>query len=235
MKDQTRLRRSGCLAGAGLPGCRGGDGVSSGKGGHRLVLDHRPRRAGLSFVRHEAHQVLASSIGHIEDDHAPRLVGPDAGEVGLLIRNPAGLRTPARKDADALPVVAPAGGGLVDAAVPSDLVAAPVFDDAGLLVKDAVRGDRPGIGIARHGDFHVEKAAGDHPGQQFQGLGRGPSPAGRGGDSSDAVRPGHAAALPLRSPRSPAPPECSRRQAACGPRFGPAPRCLAPPASAPRR
>ena len=121
--------------------------------------------------RHEPHQVLVHGIGHVKHDHALRLVGPDACEVGLLIHNTLGFQPPARIDVDALPVVPPAGRRLIEAAVPGDLVTTPVLDHAGFLVKDAVRRDGFPVRIARDGHLHIEKPPCDHPGQQFQRIG----------------------------------------------------------------
>ena len=103
-----------------------------------------------------------------------RLVCPQAIEVRLFAGHPLGLRsfTPALEDADALPVLAPARRGLVEAAGPGDPVADPVFDHPRLLVEDAVCGDGPSVGVAGHGDLHFEVAARNHPGEQFQGVGR---------------------------------------------------------------
>ena len=75
-------------------------------------------------------------------------------------------------DADALPVAPPAGRRLVEAARPGDPVAGPVLDDAGLLVEEGAVGRRPAARVAGHGDLHVEMAAGDHPREQLQGVGR---------------------------------------------------------------
>ena len=133
-----------------------------------------PLKAGRRIVvRHEAHEVPAGRVGHVEHDHPLRPVRPDACEVALLLGDPVRLRTPARVDVDALPVVPPAGGGLVEAAVPGEPVAGPVRDDARLLVEDAVGRDRSSVGSAGHGDLHLQMAVRDHPGEQFQRFGRG--------------------------------------------------------------
>ena len=81
------------------------------------------------------------------------------------------LGTPARVDADALPVAPPAGRRLVEAARPGDPVAGAVFDDAGLLVEDGAVVDRLATGVAGDRDLHVEMAAADHPREQLQGIG----------------------------------------------------------------
>ena len=184
---------------------------------------------GFVARRHEAHQIPPCSIGHIEDNHALRLVGPDAREVGLLVGDPPGFRPPARIDADALPVVPPAGGGLVEAAGPGDPVAAAIFDDAGLLVKDAVGRDRLAVRAAGNGDLHVEKAPRPPSRPAVPARRRMPGPAAPGAGSPDAVRRGREAARPSRWPRSRAAPGCSRRPASCARRCAPALRCRAPP------
>ena len=66
----------------------------------------------------------------------------------------------------------PTGGGLVEAAIPGDPVAAVVLDDAGLLVEDTISRDRLAIGIvAGNGDLHDEKASRGHPDKKFQRVG----------------------------------------------------------------
>ena len=136
-----------------------------------LPRSRRPETGGY-IVRHEAHQVPAGCLRHVEHDHAGGAIGPQAREAPLLAVHPLGLRAPARVDADALPVALPAGGGLVEAAGPGEPVAGAVFDDAGLLVEDGAVMDGPALGVAGHRDLHVEMAAGDHPRQQLQGIGR---------------------------------------------------------------
>ena len=144
--------------------------LRSGRGGRRPGRLQAGRRIAL---RHEAHQVPPGRVGHVEHDYPLRAVRPDAREAGLLVVHPAGLRPPARVDVDALPVAPPAGGGLVEAAVPGEPVAGPVRDDAGLLVEDAVGRDRAAVGVAGDGDLHVQMAARDHPGEELQRFGRG--------------------------------------------------------------
>ena len=139
--------------------------------GRRRWVRPVPQARRQIAVGHEAHQVAAHGLGGVEHDHPLRLVGPDASEVGLLVADALRLRPPARVDVDALPVVAPAGRGLVEAAVPREPVARPVRYDAGLLVEDAVLGNRPAFGVARHRHLHVEMAARHHPRQQLQRAG----------------------------------------------------------------
>ena len=127
--------------------------------------------------REKAQQVAPGGVGHVEHDGARRAVGPEAREVALFARDPLGLGAPASVDVDALPVAPPAGRGLVQAAGPRDAVAGPVFDDARLLVEDGRVAHGPPV-PARHGDLHVEVAAGDHPREQLEraggvGVGRG--------------------------------------------------------------
>ena len=82
-----------------------------------------------------------------------------------------------RIDVDAFPIAPPSGGGLVEAAVPSDLVAAAILYDSGLFMEDGAVIDRLAAGIARHRNFHIKMPPSDHPGEQFErgrclGVGR---------------------------------------------------------------
>ena len=120
---------------------------------------------------HEAHQVAARRLRDIEHDHPPGATGPEPREVFLFAAHPLRLRSPARVDVDALPVVLPAGRSLVQAAVPGDPVAGAVLNDARLLVEDSVTGDRRAVDGARDRHLHGEMTAGDHPGEQFEGAG----------------------------------------------------------------
>ena len=164
------------MAGGAAGGGGDGSGVESSRVGapsarSACPVPRRPEAGGY-VVGHEAHQVPARRLRHVEHHHARGAVGPQACEAPLLAVHPLGLRTPARVDADALPVASPAGGGLVETAGPRDPVAGPVFDDAGLLVKDGAVMDRLALRAAGHRDLHVEMTASDHPGQQLQGIGR---------------------------------------------------------------
>ena len=141
------------------------------RGGHRRLLLGIPQARRLIALGHEAHQVPAHRLGRVQHDHAVCLVPPDTREVGLLVGHSPRLRTPARVDVDALPVVPPAGRGLVEAAVPGQPIAGAVRHDAGLLVKDAVRWNRSPFRVARDGHLHVEITARHHPGEQFQRVG----------------------------------------------------------------
>ena len=69
---------------------------------------------------------------------------------------------------DALPIALPATGGFVQAAVPGDAVAGAVLHDAGLLMKEGLVLNRLALVVTRHGHLHLQMAAADHPGQQFQ-------------------------------------------------------------------
>ena len=122
--------------------------------------------------RHEPHQIAAHRLGHIEHDHPSGSTGPEPREVSLFVGDAFRLRSPTGIDVDALPVVAPAGRGFVQAPIPGDPVTAMVLDDARLLMKDSVARNRRAVGGARDRHLHREMAARDHPGEQFEGAGR---------------------------------------------------------------
>ena len=96
--------------------------------------------------RHEPHQIAAHRLGHIEHDHPCGSTGPEPREVSFFVGDAFRLRSPTGIDVDALPVVAPAGRGFVQAPIPGDPVTAMVLDDARLLMKDSVARDRRAVG-----------------------------------------------------------------------------------------
>ena len=146
--------------------------------GRRLV--GRRRRLGalqpgrLVALRHEPQQITARGLRRLQHDDMGRFVGPQAVEVRLLPLHPVRLRAfaPTLVDADALPVLAPTRRSFVEAAGPGDPVAHPILDHARLLVEDAVGRNRQPVGVAGNRHLHLQVAARDHPGQQFERVGR---------------------------------------------------------------
>src|ERR1700687_2663003 len=65
---------------------------------------------------------------------------------------------PGREGVEAFPVTRPAIFSLVDAAIEGQPVAGFVFDDPGLLVKDAIVLNWPSVEVAGHGNLHVKEA-----------------------------------------------------------------------------
>ena len=165
--QDTRGRRRGCRGRS-----RRGRGIAKrlprGFAGRLRLKARRPVRC-----RQEAHQVPARRLRDVHHDHALRLPRPDPREARLLLVDPSGLGSPARGDADALPVAPPAGARLVQASGPCEPVADPILDDPGLLMEDGVLRDRRAARVAGHGDLHFQESARDHPCQQFQRAGRG--------------------------------------------------------------
>ena len=118
--------------------------------------------------RHEPQQIAAHRLGDVDHDHPARTARPETREVSLFLVDAVPLRSPALEDVDRLPVAPPPGRGLVEASGPGDPIAAPVFDDAGLLVEEGVVRDGVAMLVARHRDLHLEVALRHHPRHQLQ-------------------------------------------------------------------
>jgi len=96
--------------------------------------------------------------------------GPKLGEVGFLGGDARVIAQPGTEDVQAFPIPRPPGFRLVQAAVEGEAVAGLVFDDAGLLVEDALGRHGATMLVARHGDLHFQDLTGDHPREQFERL-----------------------------------------------------------------
>src|SRR5215510_7655709 len=89
----------------------------------------------LVLWRQISEKRLAHGGGHVEHERSSGLVRPQTLKGGFFSLDVRCTITPGRIDVKALPVVRPAVGGLIDAAIKGETIASAVFENAGFFME----------------------------------------------------------------------------------------------------